>query len=238
MTQSTINIIVNACLIVLAMTLTRSIILMIGGSNILKKANKKTNQSYYPIINLFVLLDIIDMSTFFGILLFIPVINLIILSIMFWKLGTVFNVSIGYKIGLVFFPICFYPLLAFSDKQYKVTDEEYFKALDNAKGDSINLMTTEEIKEQNNVIVEEPKVDSVFKSDISMMEKVSPYKAAKIDLIDIDKLNNEEVMEDNLLKPIDVVAPPAPVEEKKEEKGKSKFTSELEKEDKVEYIDL
>ena len=70
----------------------------------------------------------------------------------------------------------------------KISDEEYFKALDNAKDESINLMTQDEINAENNEIVDEgPIVDSVFKSDLQLMEKPAPYKAAKIDLLGMEK---------------------------------------------------
>ena len=188
MSPSTINTLVTVVFIVLGITFTRSILIMLGGKNIFKKAHKGEKTAYYPIINLFTMLEIVDMSIFWGILFFVPGVNLIVLMIMSYKLGTVFNTSFGFKMGLVFLPICFYPLLFISDKQYKISDEEYFKALDNAKDESINLMTQDEINAENNEIVDEgPIVDSVFKSDLQLMEKPAPYKAAKIDLLGMEK---------------------------------------------------
>ncbi|UKI57848.1 MAG: DUF5684 domain-containing protein [Clostridium sp.] len=164
---------------------------MLGGKKyIFKKAHKGEKTAYYPIINLFTMLEIVDMSIFLWyIIFFVPGINLIILAIMSYKLGTVFNTTFGFKMGLVFLPICFYPLLFISDKQYKISDEEYFKALDDAKDESINLMTQDEINAENNEIVDEgPIVDSVFKSDLQLMEKPAPYKSRlKIDLLGMEK---------------------------------------------------
>lgn len=237
---STINTFVTIALIMLAMTFTRSLLVMIGGKNLFKKASKKESTAFYPVINLFTLLDITETSTFLGILFFVPIINVIVLSILFYRLGSSFNTSLFFKIGLVILPIVFYPILAFGDKAYKLNDEEYFKALDNAKGESINLMTQEEIKAENNAPVEEkPQVDSIFKSDIEMMEEVAPYKAAKVDILGMEKLRQETPQEE-MFKPIEQVEAPAPVVETKEEETKpqSKFTSELDKKDEVEFIDL
>ena len=125
MSPSTINTLVTVVFIVLGITFTRSILIMLGGKNIFKKAHKGEKTAYYPIINLFTMLEIVDMSIFWGILFFVPGVNLIVLMIMSYKLGTVFNTSFGFKMGLVFLPICFYPLLFISDKQYKISDEEY-----------------------------------------------------------------------------------------------------------------
>lgn len=239
MTPSTINLIITIALILLGITFTRSILIMLGGKNLFKKAHKGEKTAYYPIINLFTMLEITDMSIFWGILFFIPGINIIVLSIMSYKLGTVFNTSFGYKLGLVFLPICFYPLLFISDKQYKISDEEYFKALDNAKGESINLMTQEELNAENNEVVDEgPLVDSVFKSDLDLMEEVTPYKASKIDLLGMEK---EKAMskEENIYEPIELKEPPKPVKEEPEVKEQhSKFTSELDPKKDIEYVDL
>lgn len=240
MSPSTINTLVTVVFIVLGITFTRSILIMLGGKNIFKKAHKGEKTAYYPIINLFTMLEIVDMSIFWGILFFVPGVNLIVLMIMSYKLGTVFNTSFGFKMGLVFLPICFYPLLFISDKQYKISDEEYFEALDNAKDESINLMTQDEINAENNEIVDEgPIVDSVFKSDLQLMEKPAPYKAAKIDLLGMEK---EKAMskEENIFEPIEVKEPPKPIKEDSEVpvESTSKFTTELDKKKDMEYVDL
>lgn len=237
---STINTFVTIALIMLSMTFTRSILVMIGGNKLFKKASKKETTAFYPIVNLFTLLDITETSTFLGILFFVPIVNVVVLSILFYRLGSSFNTSMFYKIGLVVLPIVFYPLLAYGDKAYKLNDEEYFKALDNARGESINLMTQEEIKAENNAPVDEkPPVDSIFKSNIEMMEKVAPYKAAKVDLLGMEKLKQSTPQEE-MFKPIEQVEPPKPVEEEseKEKKPQSKFTTELDKKDEVEFLDL
>ena len=237
---STINTFVTIALVMLSMTFTRSILVMVGGKNLFKKASKKESTAFYPLVNLFTLLDITETSTFLGILFFVPIVNVVVLSILFYRLGSAFNTPMFYKIGLVVLPIVFYPMLAFGDKAYKLNDEEYFKALDNAKGESINLMTQEEIKAENNAPIEEkPHVDSIFKSDIEMMEEVAPYKAAKVDLLGMEKLKQSTPQED-MFKPIEQVEPPKPVEVEPEEQKKplSKLTTELDKKDEVEFIEL
>lgn len=229
-------------IIFIGCTLLYSLILMLGGSKIFKKAKLKSSLAFIPIVNLYTLLDVVDMSTFFGILYFVPIANIIIINIELFKLGKVFNTKLGYKLGLIFLPIIFIPLLAKSDKQYKVSDEEYFKAMDNAKGENINLMTNEEIKEINNIKDDEPVIDSIFKTDLQMMEEVAPYKAAKIDIIGMEKLRNASI-EENIFTPIERIEKqlevvPGGEDRKKEEKPEIKFTKELEKDEDVEFLDL
>lgn len=187
--------VVTMILIIWLLTPLRSITIMIGGKKIFFKAGKGEKANVYPILNLFSMLEIANITTFAGILFFVPVVNLVVLSLMSYKLGDAFKVGYLYKIGLVFLPIIFYPLLGSGNRIYRLKDDNYFKALDNARAESINLMTEEEIQQENNQQpYEEEKVDvdSIFKSDIQMMEQAAPYKAAKIDLYGMEKLKNKD----------------------------------------------
>lgn len=192
MNPSTINIIVIICLILLSMTFIDSIIIIFGGKKLFKKAQKNEKSAMYPIANLFTVLEITEMSTFYGILFFVPVVNCVILCIMFYKLGSVFNTSNMFKIGISFLPIVFFPILASSDKQYKLADEDYLLKLDSAKDYSINLLSDEELKEKfkDTEEVEDKPVDSIFKSELQMIEEAAPYKAKKNDFIEMEN-NNE-----------------------------------------------
>lgn len=238
-TPSVRSLLINGCLIILGLTAFASLLLMVGGDKLFEKAKKNKLSVYFPILNLFFMLEIVEMSSFWGILFFVPVFNLLSLGLMFYRLGVIFNAPNSYKFGLVLFPLCYYPLLAFGDFKYKISDEEYFKALDNAKAENINLLTDEEIKEQNNSVVEEPKenIDSVFKSDMQLKDPVKPYVAQKIDVLN-SKPISEEV--ENPFKPISVVTPPSKIEEEniKSEEKENKFVENDSKENKTEYVDL
>ena len=189
--------------IIWSLTIGRSILIMLGGKNIFIKASKDEKGAYYPIINLFTVLEISEISSFFGILFFVPVINLIVLMAMSWKLGKVFNTSTGFKIGLMLLPIVFYPLLFVSDNQYKMGDGDYYKMLDNAHNETTNLMTQEEIERLNtdNSSDSNVEVDSIFKGKIQQIEQISPYKASKIDINALNKLKESSV-EDDTFSPI------------------------------------
>lgn len=232
--------------VIWAFTLFRSLLIMICGKSIFKKASKNEITAFYPIINLFTMLEICDISTFFGILLFIPGLNLIVLFMMSYKLGEVFNTSLGFKIGLVVFPLMFYLLLSIGNKQYKLSDEAYFKAMDRIKDKDINLMTDEEIRKASEALPQEDKeeVDSIFKSNIQMMEQVETYKAAKIDLLGLEKLKNHTSDDDPTLRDLGFAPnPPKRTEEVKEEvkeepKEEKKEEKPEEKKSEFETVDL
>ena len=75
------------------LSLGRSVIIMIGGNNIFKKAYKNESSAFIPVLNLFYMLEIGDVSTFFGILFFVPFLNLLPLMLMGVGVGKNFKCS-------------------------------------------------------------------------------------------------------------------------------------------------
>lgn len=188
------TILINICIVILCFTIIRSILIMIVGKHLFSKAKINVKSAYYPILNLFTLLEITDTPLFYGILFFIPILNLIPLILSSYKLGKTFNVSKKDLIGLMFLPIVFYPLVCKKDYKYKVEDEKYFEALENVKTDSVLLLSQEEIEELNKQKEEKEEVDSIFKSEVQMMEEVEPYRAISFDnennFENINSINN------------------------------------------------
>ena len=239
MSITTSALVVKIVGIIWILTLVNSLIIMFGGGRLFKKASVSEKNAFYPIINLFTLMEISDVSTFLGILLFVPGFNVIISMYTFYKIGEVFNVGSMFKIGLAVLPFMFFPLLAFGDYKYKATDEKYFRAMGDAKDQRRNLMM--ELSENrpempetidNNDIEEEEtsEVDSVFKSKFEVSEKAAPYKAVRIDAFGLERLKDDEIEED-------VFKPKIKAEPSHEEQIESNNTSE-EKKDDLEVIDL
>ena len=194
MSASELNKLAEILLYCLLLTPAYSILIMLGGKKIFKKASKNESAIFYPIINLFTMLEVTETSIFWGILFFAPITNIIIVMVMFYRLGKVFNTSILYKIGLVIFPIIFYPLLANSNRQYKLGDQQFFKLLDNFKNSKTNLMIQSKPNEANKQEEEEEKeeVDSIFKSDVQLKQTAEPYKAVRVDVLGLNKLKAKE----------------------------------------------
>lgn len=202
MATSTTALVLKIIAVVWSLTIVMSIVIMLGGSNVFRKAHKGEKTAMIPIINLFTMLEIGEMSSFWGVLFFAPIANMIVIMVMSWKVGTLFNCSVGFKIGLILIPIIFYPLLFISDRQYKLGDESYYKMMENVHNESTNLMTPSEIKEINEAAYEpEVEVDSIFKDRLPEIEQVGPYKATKIDVEALNKLK-EASSEDDTFAPI------------------------------------
>lgn len=235
------------------LTILRSILLMMG-KKVYKDASMNEKNALIPIINLFSMLEIVDLSSYLGILLFIPLVNLIVLVMMSYKLGKVYNCDFGFIMGLVFLPVVFYISLFNSTKSYKNRRNDTFAALESVKDDNINLLTEEEIKAQNDSPYDlDPCVDSIFKSKLDTIEEAPAYKASKLDKDIIDNLKDlgEEENPFEPIKRIEHLYNEKEEKEKEEQekileenietednKSNDKFVSELSKKDKVEYVDF
>lgn len=241
MSITTTNFVLKLIIVIWSLSAVRSVAIMFCGK-LFAKASKGAKTATYPILNLFGMLEVVEVSPFWGILLFMPVFNLIVLFMMSYKLAKVFRCGTGKMIGLIFLDIIFYPMLAKSDVGYKVTDTEYYRTLDSARNDSVHLMTQSEIDAVNKIEEETNLVDSIFKSDISQLPDAEPYKATR---------NNQEFSKqsepsetiglvDDLFRPIERTDnfEQLNTSENASEDGKSKFTNELEREEKVEFFDL
>jgi len=96
------------------------IILMIASMwKIFSKAGQPGWAAIIPIYNLIVLLQVVKKPIWWIVLMCIPLVNFIILIIVFIELAKVFGKGVGFGLGLVFLSVIFLPVLAFSDAQYQ-----------------------------------------------------------------------------------------------------------------------
>jgi hypothetical protein len=94
-------------------------ILMIAALwKIYAKAGKPGWAAIVPIYNIIVLLEIVKKPTWWIILYLIPIVNIIVLFIIYIELAKAFGQGAGFGIGLIFLSYIFLPLLAFS-KNYQ-----------------------------------------------------------------------------------------------------------------------
>lgn len=228
-------------IIIWLLTLVRSIVIMFG-KKVFRDSSMNENSAVYPIINLFSMLEALNISTYLGILLFIPIINLFVLILMSIKLGEKYNCDMGLRIGLILLPIIFYPSLFNSGSSTNEMSKETFLALDSAKSESINLLTEEEIRKENDSPYDlDPAIDSIFKSELDMMEPVESYKATKLDQDVLDKLKDlsmedQDINTSQKNENISYFDINGEVEEKTN--SGNKLIEEIKKDDEIEFIDL
>lgn len=170
-------------------TLLFSLLVMATCNNVYKVNGKKTSQLFIPIYNLLHMLDIVKLSRINFILLLIPVVNVLIIYVILYRISIIFHTNKGFAIGLIVFPYIFLPVLNFT--KGLTTEEKETQE----KVESYIMLSQEEIdelnKEEDNIV----KVDSTFKSVITpIVEEVPSFKANKIKYDNIMIQNNPEMV--------------------------------------------
>lgn len=85
---------------------------------IYSKAGQPGWASLVPIYNIIVLLEIVGKPWWWLFLMFIPVVNLIILIMVYHNLSLSFGKGSGFTAGIIFLGMIFIPMLAFGDAKY------------------------------------------------------------------------------------------------------------------------
>ena len=95
------------------------IVLVIAGFwKVFTKAGKPGWAVIIPIYNLIVLLEITGKPIWWIILLLIPVVNIVIIFIVYHALSTSFGKGVGFTFGLILLGFIFIPILGFGDATY------------------------------------------------------------------------------------------------------------------------
>ena len=87
-----------------------------------EKAGEPGWAAIVPIYNAIILLKIAGKPGWWILLFFIPIVNVIIYIIAMISLAENFGKGGGFAMGLIFFTIIFYAILAFSDAEYHPTN--------------------------------------------------------------------------------------------------------------------
>ena len=94
-------------------------LILIGQWKVFEKAGKPGWASFIPIYSTIVLLEIIGRPTWWLILTFFPIANVIVMAIMMIDLARVFGKDTGFAIGLILLNSVFMPILGFSNARYQ-----------------------------------------------------------------------------------------------------------------------
>jgi hypothetical protein len=94
---------------------------IIGIVKIYSQANYPGIVAFIPILNLLFLFPIAGMSAWFFLLLFVPVVDVLLLLLLFYNLSLKFSKGAGFTVGLFFLPFIFFPLLGYTGVYKKNT---------------------------------------------------------------------------------------------------------------------
>ncbi|MFQ5540432.1 MAG: DUF5684 domain-containing protein [Candidatus Binatia bacterium] len=82
------------------------------------KADQPGWAAIIPLYNIYIILKIAGRPGWWLLLFLIPLVNIIIIFIVYIDLAKSFGKSAGFGIGLVFLGIIFFPILGFGDAEY------------------------------------------------------------------------------------------------------------------------
>lgn len=95
------------------------IVLMIASMWVIfSKAGKPGWASIVPIYNLVVLLEIVGKPWWWLVLMLIPIVNIVILIMVYHNLSLSFGKGGGFTVGLILLGVVFLPILAFGNAKY------------------------------------------------------------------------------------------------------------------------
>lgn len=146
-----------------------SIIMIISYWKIFSKKGKPGWAILVPIYNVIVQIQVANLSMIYFLLLLIPFVNIYAIIKINISMAKSFGKSIGYGIGMIFLPIIFIPLLAFSD-----TKEESNNSGDINNFDAMNVINNGETNTNNQTFGIEPiqtvDINPAINNEIPIME--------------------------------------------------------------------
>ncbi len=104
--------------VVLVIYLAVFVLIIAGMWKIFTKAGKPGWAAIIPIYNLVVLLEVTGKPVWWIILFLIPIVNFIMVIIVYHQLSLSFGQGVGTTIGLIFLPFIFIPVLGFGSAKY------------------------------------------------------------------------------------------------------------------------
>ncbi len=96
-----------------------SVLLVVSLWKLFTKAGKPGWAAIVPVYNIIVMMEIIGRPTWWTVLYFVPVANIVVSIINMLDFAKSYGKSAGYGVLMIFFPYIMYPILAFS------TDTKY-----------------------------------------------------------------------------------------------------------------
>ena len=102
---------------VLVISLALLLFLAVAGWKVFEKAGVPGWTAIIPIVNYFFFAKAAGKPMWWGILCFVPIVNIIVWFILCIDLAKRFGKGTGFGIGLALLPIVFFPILAFGDAE-------------------------------------------------------------------------------------------------------------------------
>ena len=88
---------------------------------IYEKAGHPGVASIIPIYNVYILFKMANFSGWMMLLLFVPLVNFVVIVILYMRIAAGFDKDGGFAVGLILLGFVFFPILAFGDANYDIS---------------------------------------------------------------------------------------------------------------------
>jgi hypothetical protein len=105
--------------VVLVIQLAVVILTIAGLWKVFEKAGQPGWAAIVPVYNLFILCKLAGKPAWWVVLFLVPVVNLIALAVVSMEVAKAFGKTAAFGVGLFLLGFIFYPMLAFTDAQYR-----------------------------------------------------------------------------------------------------------------------
>lgn len=145
------------------------LVMLISMWKVFKKAGKPGWASIIPIYNIYTMIQIAKLPTYYLLLFMIPIANIYAMFKIYIELAHKFNKSTGFGVGLIFLSVIFFPMLAFGDATY---EDSIIETNNNVPNNNTNNVVNNNLNNVNNTVVEQKTVQNTFiQNDTPVMQQ-------------------------------------------------------------------
>ena len=156
---------------------------------VFEKAGKPGWASIIPIYNIYTMIQIAKLPTYYLLLFMIPIANIYAMFKIYIELAHKFNKSTGFGVGLIFLSVIFFPMLAFGDATY---EDSIIETNNNVPNNNTNNVVNNNLNNVNNTVVEQKPVQNTFiQNDTPVMQQQQTITTSSLEIPEAEEMKPE-----------------------------------------------
>lgn len=172
------------------------LVMLISMWKIFKKAGKPGWASIIPIYNVYIMIEIAKLPTYYLLLFIIPIINIYAMFKIYIELAHKFNKSTGFAIGLIFLSVIFFPILAFGDATYEdnvdnTNNNNMQNNTNNMQNNNLNNMQNTNLNNEMNNLTEQKPIQNTFIQNDEPMQQQPTITTTSLELPETEEIKPE-----------------------------------------------
>lgn len=165
------------------------LVMLISMWKVFKKAGKPGWASIIPIYNIYTMIQIAKLPTYYLLLFIIPIANIYAMFKIYIELAHKFNKSTGFGVGLIFLSVIFFPMLAFGDATY---EDSIIETNNNVPNNNTNNVVNNNLNNVNNTVVEQKPVQNTFiQNDTPVMQQQPTITTSSLEIPEAEEMKPE-----------------------------------------------